>query len=111
MALSTQIETIRVFFAILKDDVHKIRHRVTSAEQRISTVEDELNSLLVHVRDVAVDHKSHKAKLGDIEDWLRRNNLHFLGYPKGSEGKHPEKFLLVWLKQLLEQIAFPICLL
>lgn len=54
-ALSTQIETIRVDFAILKDDVHKIRYRVTNAEQRINTVEDELNPLLAQVRDAAAD--------------------------------------------------------
>lgn len=35
-ALSTQIETIRVDFALLKDNVHKVRQRFTQTEQRIS---------------------------------------------------------------------------
>lgn len=94
-----QIETILVDFAILKDDVKKIRHRVTNAEQRISTVEDELNPLLVQVRDTAANYKSQEAKLRDIEDRLRSNNLRFLGFPEGSEGKQAEEFLLSWLKQ------------
>lgn len=74
-SLSAQIETIRVDFALLKDDVHKIRHGVTNAEQRISEVKDDLNPLMVQMRDVTADHKSQEAKLGDIEEWLRRNNL------------------------------------
>ena len=34
-ALSSQVDAIRVDFAILKDDVQKVRQRVTQAEQRI----------------------------------------------------------------------------
>lgn len=86
-------------FAILKDDVQKVRQRVTQTEQRISAVEDDLNPLLLQVRDVTENNKSQEAKLGDIEDRLRRNKLRFLGFPESAEGKNPEEFLLSWLKQ------------
>lgn len=65
-SLSTQLETIRVYFALLKDHVRKVRDRVTTAEQRISAVEDDLTP----------------------------NNLRFLGFLKGTEGKQPEEFLI-----------------
>lgn len=32
-----------------------------------------------------------------MEDRLRRNNLRFLGFPEGSEGKAPEQFMEQWL--------------
>lgn len=57
-SLSMQIETLRVDFAILKEDVHKVRNRVSNAEQCISAVEDDLNPLMVTGREVVVDHKS-----------------------------------------------------
>lgn len=105
-ALSTQIETIRVDFALLKDDVQKVRQRVTQTEHRISAVEDDLNPLMIHVRDLSADNKAQEAKLGDIEDRLRRNNLRFLGFPEGTEGKNPEEFLLAWLKQVFGTDSF-----
>lgn len=105
-ALSTQIETIRVDFALLKDDVRKVKQRVTQTEQRISTVEDDLHPLLLQVRDMSADNKSQEAKLGDIEDRLRRNNLRFIGFPEGTEGKNPEEFLLSWLKQTFGPESF-----
>lgn len=43
-----------------KDDVHKIHHQVSNAEQHISTVED-LTPLMVTVRDEVADHKSQAA--------------------------------------------------
>lgn len=104
-ALSTQIETIWVDFALLKDDVQRVKQRVTQMEQRISAVEDDLNPLLMQVRDMTAD-KSQEAKLGDIEDRLRRNNLRFIGFPEGTEGKNPEEFLLSWLKQVFGPESF-----
>lgn len=35
-------------------------------------VEDDLNPLMVTVHEVAVDHKSQVAKLGDIEDFRKK---------------------------------------
>lgn len=55
---------------------------------------------------MAADHKSQEAKLGDIEDRLRRNNLQFLGFPEGSEGKCPKEFLLTWLKWTFGEESF-----
>lgn len=108
--LYIQIDSIRVDFALLKDDVHKVRKWVTTAEQRISAVEDDLTPLMLTVWEVVVDHKSQEAKLWDIEDRLRRNKLCFLVFPEGMEGKQPEEFLLSWLKIPLELTPLPICL-
>lgn len=104
-ALSTQIETTWVDFALLKDNVQKVRQRVLQTEQRISAVEDDLNPLLIQVRDMMAD-KSQEAKMGDIEDRLQRNKLRFLGFPEGTEGKNPEEFLLSWLKQIFGAESF-----
>lgn len=102
-SLSTKIETIRVDFALLKDDVHKIRNRVTTTEHRISADEDDLTPLMVTVVEVAVDHKSQESKFGDIEDRLRMNNLRFLGF---REGKHSEELLMSWIKQTFGADSF-----
>lgn len=105
-SLYTQIETIRVDFTLLKHNVHKVRLRVTQPEQLIRAVENDLNPLMMQVRDVAADHKSQEAKLGDIEDRLCRNILRFLGFPEGLEGNRPEEFLLSWLKQTFGDDSF-----
>lgn len=76
-SLTNQIDTLRVDFSLLKDDVHKIRHRVTNAEQHISTVEDDLYPLSSSFRDVQAELKLHAAKLGDLEDPFQKNNLRF----------------------------------
>lgn len=90
------IKTIWVDFALLKDDVHKVRERVTTAEQRISAVK------------VLADHKSTASKLRDIEDRLCRNRLHFLGFLQSTEGKNSS---CLSSRTPLELTPFPIYLL
>lgn len=105
-SLSTQIETIRVDIAQLKDDVHKIRNWVTTAKHRIPAIEHALTLLMVMVQEVAADHKSQESQLEDIEDRLRWNNLRFLGFTEGTERKQPEEFLISWLKQIFGAESF-----
>lgn len=45
-------------------------------------------------------------KLGDIEDRQRRNNVRFVGFPEKAEGKQPEDFLELWLKDNMADTMF-----
>lgn len=41
-----------------------------------------------------------RAKVDDLENRSRRNNLRFVGFPERAEGTHPEKFLYSWLRDI-----------
>ena len=96
-SLTVQMDSIKSDLSFLKHDVHTLRHRVTNAEQRIGDLEDETHPLQGSVRELRQAQTYTADKLTDMEDRLRRNNLRFLGFPEGSEGRDPEAFMERWL--------------
>lgn len=83
--------------SLLKQDVHKLCHRITNAEQRIGDLEDESCPIQATVNDLCKGREITTDKLTDVENHLRRNNLHFLGFPESAEGRNPEAFMENWL--------------
>lgn len=105
-SLTAQIDTVRVDISIVKHEMQKIRARISTAEQRISDIEDALHPMTDDLRSHSQDLKEHTTKLGDLEDRMRRNNLRFIGFPEGIEGKEPEIFLENWLKATMGPDTF-----
>lgn len=65
-------------------------------------MEDTVNPLTADFRSQQQDLWDHSDKLGDLEDRMQRNNLRFIGFPEGGEGKNPEDFLENWFKLIVE---------
>lgn len=97
VSLNTQMDSIKTDLFFLKHDVQNLRHEVQNTEQRIGDLEDETRPLQGSVRELRQAQEYTSDKLTGMEDRLRRNNLHLLGFPEGSEGRAPEMFMEQWL--------------
>lgn len=75
-------------------------------EGRMSTIEDDVAPLQSEVRHVQSLTSAHAAKLEDMEDGLRRNNVQAVGIPERDEGKNPEAFINRWLTETFGRDSF-----
>lgn len=88
--LTGKIEEVKIDVSLIRQDLQRLRDRVTEMETRISRVEDE-----VQVTTERLQHQLAMilAKQDDMENRLRRCNLRFVGIPEGLEGSDPPSFL------------------
>lgn len=80
---------MKIDVSLIRQDLQKLRDRVTETEARISHLEDELPPLQVHTERLQHQLNMVLAKQDDMENRLRRCNLRFVGLPEGSEGPDP----------------------
>lgn len=66
-------------------------------EGHVSTVEDEMAPLMRDVKHCALLTAQHASRIDDMENQLRRNNVHAKGIPERAEGKNPVVFIENWL--------------
>lgn len=104
--LTEHIDGIRAEMSFLKNDVQNIRERATEAEHRISDLEDVVRPLENKVQHIHCEVNAHTDKLSDMEDRQRRNNIRLVGFPEKAEGKQPEDFLEMWLKENMVNNTF-----
>lgn len=95
-----QMETIHIDFSLFKQDVQNLCETTGATEEQISTIEDTLHPLSDTLCAATDEMTALKAKLDDLEDCSRQNNLCFVGFHKCSEGSHPERFLHLWLHKV-----------
>lgn len=62
------------------------------------------------LRQVQFLSSSHAARMEDMENRLRRNNVRAVGMPEETEGKNPIAFIEWGLWRLLEEMCSPQCL-
>lgn len=91
--LTNRIDEVKVDISLIRQDMQKIRERVTETEARISVVEDTIAPVPQDVRDLQRKYTQLLAKMDDQENRQRRSNLRFVGLPEGAEGRAPETFL------------------
>lgn len=91
--LMGKIEEVKIDVLLIHQDMQKLRDRVTETETRISRVEDEVSPLQVTTERLQHQLAMVLAKQDNMENCLRRCNLHFVGLPEGSEGSDPPSFL------------------
>lgn len=63
--------------------------------------------LTTTVREASSELVALPAKVDDLENRSRRNNLRFVGFPEKSEEGQSGEFLLTWLKGTLGQDVTP----
>uniref|UniRef100_H2ZV31 L1 transposable element RRM domain-containing protein n=1 Tax=Latimeria chalumnae TaxID=7897 RepID=H2ZV31_LATCH len=86
---------------MLQYSVDNLGKKITNAESRISSIEDENHSRdlqLQHLHSrltAAVDH------IDNLENWSHRNNVRILGFLEGAEEGNPSAFLSTILPELL----------
>ena len=92
-ALTTQIEEVRTDISLIRHDLHKLRDRVKTAETSVGAVEDAIPPL--QESSDRMQRQIHQlfSKQDDMENRLRRCNLHLIGLPEGAEGKDPTTYL------------------
>uniref|UniRef100_H3AEK4 L1 transposable element RRM domain-containing protein n=1 Tax=Latimeria chalumnae TaxID=7897 RepID=H3AEK4_LATCH len=86
----------------LKDLIPGLNHRVATAEQRVSNMEDAQQDLNHEVMELRKHIADLRSKVDDQENRARRNNVRIVGFPEGVEHGRPIKFLQETLLELLK---------
>lgn len=86
---------------LIRNDLDKIRGRMTETESRVSATEDLTATHATSIAELQRTVQSLVAKSDDAENRLRRNNVRVLGLPEGEEGDHPAVFAEEFFKNLL----------
>ncbi|KAJ1150475.1 hypothetical protein NDU88_003266 [Pleurodeles waltl] len=90
MALTAEMRSTRLEIAGFQSQISGLDHRVTTVESQVALQTD---------RDQELFHLH--SKLTDLEDRSRRNNIHFLGLPEGTEVTD----ILSYLRDTLPKLA------
>lgn len=77
---------------LIRHDLHKMRGRITEAEDRIGTVEDQQGSHTAQIAELQSLVSSLVHKVDDAANRQRQNNISVVGLPEGAEGQRPAIF-------------------
>lgn len=91
--LTGKIGEVRIDVSLIKQDLQKLRERVTETENRISRVKDEVPPIQIATERMQHQLNTLLSKQDDMENRLRQCNLRSVGLPKGAEGSDPLSFL------------------
>ena len=84
-AVERKVEEVRVDVSLLRHDLRGVADRVTEAEARISTAEDEITKLRSQVGQLLKSSAVLEDRAEDAENRSRRNNLRLVGIPEGID--------------------------
>lgn len=91
--LTLQIEEVKVDISLIRQDLHKLRERVSETGHCVGHMEDKMPPLQVTTEQLQHQLNSVLHKQDDMENRLRRCNLHLVGLPGRAEGSDPPTFL------------------
>lgn len=94
-----KVEELKLDITIMRQDMHKMRDRVSETERRISDLEDAVGPVQATQKTHGTKILSLEDKVDDLENRLRRNNLRLVGLPERVEGADPVSFLESWFTQ------------
>lgn len=91
--LTSRFDEIQTAIEQTRRDLAECTERMTQAEVRLSTVEDEQTGLSSVIKNLERRSKTLEVKLTDMEtrSWL--NNVRLVNLPEGAEGPDPCSFL------------------
>lgn len=92
---------------LFRQDMDKMRTRLSSAEQHLSQTEDTVAEHTSSLRSLQTKIRALEYRNEDVENRNRRNNLRIVGLAEGVEGPHPTEFVEQLLSTLLTRAQFP----
>lgn len=95
--LTAKIDEVKIDISLLRQDLSKVKDRVTETETRIGTVEDIMHPMRHAAEDMQRRIQQLHSHQGNMENRLRRCNLRFIGLPE------KEQNLETYLESLLIQ--------
>ncbi len=91
----------------IQDELKVVSVRVTEAEDRIGTNEDDIPSLKSQNTTMKAAIEELVSKVDDLENQARRSNLHLVGLPEKEERSDMCAFLEKWIPTVLGEHNFP----
>ncbi|XP_073453831.1 uncharacterized protein [Aquarana catesbeiana] len=91
--LTAKIDEVKIDISLLRQDLSRVRDRVTEVETRVGTMEDTLYPLQHAQQDMLRQIQQLQSHQDDLENRIRRCNLRFIGIPEKEEGTDPVTFL------------------
>ncbi|KAK7895564.1 hypothetical protein WMY93_020889 [Mugilogobius chulae] len=85
----------------VRSDIKLISTRVSQAEERISTNEDEIVAMKAANQGMKSEMEALTRKLDDLDNQNRRSNVRLLGLPEKAEGNDLCMFLTKWIPEVL----------
>lgn len=98
---SSKIDGVLTAIQDIKTEIHDFAGRLSEAEHRISNTEDGVGDLQ-KVQTLGTQVETPSARLDDLENRHRRNNLRLVNLPEKAEGADAVKFLVEWLCEVFE---------
>lgn len=77
----------------VRHDMQKLKERTSALEGRLGTVEDDMAPMQRDLKYNCHLTEQHAARLDEMENRMRRNNVRSLGIPERAEGKNPVAFI------------------
>lgn len=93
-ALRTEIlSELKSSISAVKTSLQVQEGKLKDVEESLTDVDGRVASLETTCAALSKDNERMKAKLDDLENCSRRNNIRIIGIPEHSEGSQPTKFI------------------
>ena len=102
---STQLHEVISSNREIKEVIVTFSERLTEAETRIGTAEDQITSLTTLADTTQKQVQKFTSQIEELENRQRRSNLRLVGLPEGSENGDVRAFLMAWLPKTLDMEA------
>lgn len=112
--IRSEVAALRVeILAELKSSISAVKTSLLEQETKLKDVEDSLTDVDGRVTalesmcsTLSKDNEKLRAKIDDLENRSRRNNVRVIGIPEGSEGTHPSAFIEEMLLEVFGDQSF-----
>ncbi|KAL1247028.1 hypothetical protein QQF64_034465 [Cirrhinus molitorella] len=112
--IRSEVATLRVeILAELKSSISAVKTSLLEQEQKLKDVEESLTDVDCRVTTLestcsvlSKDNEKLRAKLDNLENRARRNNIRVIVIPEGSEGSHPSAFIEALLLEVFGEQNF-----
>lgn len=105
--MDSKLDNIKTSLNKIENSLTTLGDHVNELEQRVSSNEDEIQSLLTLVRKLEKDQAHLKERVEDAKNWSRAYNLRFISIPEKAEGDDIRGFMHRLIPQLLGVENFP----
>lgn len=106
-SLGKKFDMVLTEIKALRGDIKLMAARVTLAEERIGTNEDDIAAIKTANANMEGELAALARKVEDLENRSRRNNVRLVGLEEKKEGRDMCAFLATWIPEVLGADNFP----